>query len=185
MPRFFPEQWDDEAKKWIEEDVEDQPSMFDAVKYFREDVFLIQEDPINGLVTAAIEWKDPVEAAQWVNELVVRINREMRGRALQEAERNLAYLRSELDKTVLVDLQQAIFRLIENEMKTVMLARGREEYAFKVVDAGIVPTERVRPRRTLIVVTATVLGGFVAILIAILRDNIRRQLRTRSVDRTS
>lgn len=180
MKLFYADEWDEEAQEWIPERVEDQPSMFDAVKYFREDVFVVQEDPTTGLVTAAIEWVDPNQAAQWVNELVVRINRELRQRALQEAEHNLAYLQSELQGAAVLELQQAIFRLIENEMKTVMLAKGREEYAFKVIDPGVVPTEKSRPRRTLIVITATVIGGFLAVLIAFLRDSIRRQLRART-----
>lgn len=177
---FFPDKWDPAANKWKGDTPEDHPTMFDAIKYFRDNVFSVQEDATDGLVTVAIEWRDPEIAASWVNELVRRINDESRQRALSEAQQNLGYLRDQLKQATVVELQRAISQLIENEMNTEMLAKVREEYAFKVVDPGMVPTQRSRPHRTLIVVVSTMLGGLAAVFVAFLRHSIRAQLRARS-----
>jgi uncharacterized protein involved in exopolysaccharide biosynthesis len=180
MKVFFANEWDPATEGWRNPDR--QPTMFNTVKYFRENVFIVQEDLTTGLVTIAVEWYDPNLAAAWVNDLVMRINEETRQRALREAQQNLRYLRAQLEAASVVELRRAISQLIENEMNTEMLAEAREEYAFKVVDPGMVPTQRVRPHRTLIVVASTVLGGLLAIFIALLRHSIRRQLRARLAD---
>jgi uncharacterized protein involved in exopolysaccharide biosynthesis len=176
---FFEDKWDPVEKRWLASSPEDEPTMFEAIKYFHESVFSVQEDPTDGLVTLAVEWKDPKTAAAWVNELVDRINIEARQRALTEAEQNLKYLRDQLAQASVVELRRAVSQLIENELNNEMLARVRKEYAFRVVDPGMIPTERARPHRTLIVVVSTVLGGLFAVFVALLRHSIRVQLRLR------
>lgn len=179
MSVIFEDDWDAAKGRWKSDDPEEQPKLSDAVKYFRESIFSVTEDPTMGLVTIAIEWRNPDTAAQWVNELVVRINRTTRERALQESKKNLAYLRAELDRASTVELQRVIASLIENEMNTEMLAQAREDYAFTVIDPGVPPSERARPRRVLIVLTTTMLGGVLAVLIAFIRHNVRQELQSR------
>lgn len=177
MPLFFEDSWNAETGEWIAENPEEIPQMYDAVKYFRDNVFSVKEDPLSGLVTIAIEWKDPDLSAEWVNNLVERINRETRARALNEAETNLSYLQVQLQSASVVELRTAISRIIESELKTIMIANAREQYAFSVIDPGMVPTEKVRPRRSLIVITSTFLGGILALIIALMRHTLRQQLR--------
>jgi uncharacterized protein involved in exopolysaccharide biosynthesis len=177
MKVIFADDWNEDTGKWT---TDEPPAMFDAVKLFQTEIFLVKEDPVTGLVTASVEWKDAEQAAQWVNELVARINSESQDRALTEAEDNIAYLTDQLESSTVIELQQAIFRLIESEMKTAMLARARSEYAFKVIDPGVVPTERVRPRRTLIVIVSTILGGLLAVFISFLRHGFRQHQETRA-----
>jgi uncharacterized protein involved in exopolysaccharide biosynthesis len=86
------------------------------------------------------------------------MNDRLRERALLEAETNVAYLQGELGATSVVTLQQSIGRLLESELQKLMLARGSEEFAFKVVDPAQVPLEHARPRRTLIAIIGTMLG---------------------------
>ena len=40
-----------------------------------------------------------------------------------------------------------------------MLANTQEEYAFRVLDSPVVPEEKVRPKRMLIVISGFVIGG--------------------------
>jgi uncharacterized protein involved in exopolysaccharide biosynthesis len=72
-----------------------------------------------------------------------------------------------------VTLQQSIGRLLESELQKLMLARGNEEFAFRVIDAASPPKERVRPKRALIAVVGTMLGGMLAVLIVFLSHAIR------------
>lgn len=179
MPILFSDQWDESRDSWIESDPGLQPSIFDAVKTFRENVFSVRQDLPTGLVIIAIEWTDPVLAAEWVNDIARRINAESRGRAIAETTKNLAYLDEQLQAASVVELQTAIARLIEAEIKKGMLARVREEFAFKIIDPGVVPEQRSRPHRSLIVLVSSFLGGTLAILLALLRNSIAEQMRLR------
>ena len=143
--------------------------MHDAVKFFDEDVRRVQEDKKNGVVRLAIEWTDPVLAARWANLLVERVNDRMRQRALHDAEANLAYLQRELATAQMVALQESIGRLIEGELQSLMLAKGNEEFAFRVIDPAVAPKWRSAPRRLQIVVLSIIAGGLLGCMIVFAR----------------
>ncbi len=151
------DKWDAAQRKWKSDDPAQQPDIRDAVKYFDEKVRSIGEDKKSGLVTLSVTWKDPTTSAAWANALVSRINDDLRGQALAEAERNIKYLQVEMAGTNITSLQQSTGRVLEAEMQKALLARGGAEYAFKVVDVAIPPRKAVRPQRALLVV-----GGFLA-----------------------
>ena len=94
----------------------------------------------------------------------------MRQRALKEAETNVEYLQSELESNKLVPVQQSIGRLLETELQKLMLARGSEDFSFRIVDPATPPDKRARPKRTLIVVSAVFLGGVFALLVVFARN---------------
>jgi LPS O-antigen subunit length determinant protein (WzzB/FepE family) len=72
-----------------------------------------------------------------------------------------------------------MYKLIESETKTLMLANGRKDYAFAVIDSAVAPEIRTSPRRTLMVLLGTVLGFFVGVMISLARDAwVRRRQRT-------
>ena len=109
-------------------------------------------------MTLSIEWKDPEQAAHWASELVSRTNERMRNRAISSAEKNLAYLKRQLEQNSIAEIRTAIYKLIESELKSSMLAQGDEEYAFRVLDPAVVPQEPVRPQKKVIVLLGLVLG---------------------------
>lgn len=173
LPLFFHEQWDTSNGAWLGDDPENWPEIRDAIKYFHRNVLDVSQERDTGLVTLAIEWIDPEAAAEWAEELVVRVNARLRERALKEAETNVAYLRDELSQTGVVSLQQSIGRLLENELQKLMLARGNEEFAFRVIDGAVPPKQRVRPRRSLIAVVGTMLGGMIGVFGVLLAHALR------------
>lgn len=140
-------------------------STYDAVRFFDENVRSVSQERDTGLVRLTIEWTDPDTAALWANVLVNRLNDRMRQRALQQAEANVKYLREELVNTSVVSLQQSVSSLLETELQKLMLARGNEEFAFRIIDRARPPEERSRPARTLIVVIGTFVGGALGILL--------------------
>jgi uncharacterized protein involved in exopolysaccharide biosynthesis len=144
--------------------------MRDAIRFFHENVLRVSEDRDTGHVSLSVQWKDPAVASAWANSLAARINARMRQRALKEAEANVEYLQSELESNKLVPVQQSIGRLLESELQKLMLARGSEDYSFRIVDPATPPDKRARPKRTLIVASATFLGGVLALLVAFARN---------------
>lgn len=175
LPVLLADKWDAQAGRWKGSDPEKWPDERDAVKYFENRVRRIAENKKTGLITLSIDWKDRETAAKWANLLVVRANDRMRQRAQSDAERNIKFLRQELNSTNVVTLQESISRLLEHELETLMMARGNEEYAFRVVDRAGVPKWRARPKRTLTVILATMGGGLIAVLAAFVRHSLRRR----------
>ena len=176
---LFADDWDEERQRWKFEDPEDWPDLRDAVKYFDEEVRSVDEDS-NGLVTLTIEWTDRDTAAEWANLLVKRLNDRMRQRALQEAETNVAYLQEELTDTNVVTLRQSISRLLETELQKLMLARGNEEFSFRVIDRAEPPKRRSKPNRILIVALALVFGGIISMFIVFVRHVVGVQRQNQS-----
>lgn len=119
--------------------------MWKANELFDERVRSVSTDKKTGLVTLAIEWKDPVQAADWANELVRRVNRQRQLEAIEEAENSIRYLKEQLGRTNSVEVQQAIYRLIETQTKSIMVAKARKDYAFKIIDPAVPPEKRPNP----------------------------------------
>jgi uncharacterized protein involved in exopolysaccharide biosynthesis len=150
------------------------PDIRDALRIF-ETVRTVSDDKKTGLVTLSVRWKDADTAALWANELARRVNARLRAEALAEAERNVTYLQKEIAATSVVSLQQSMGRVLEGEMQKLMLARGNEEFAFKVIDKATPPKLRDAPKRALIAIVATLAGGFLAILAVFLRQAWRNR----------
>jgi uncharacterized protein involved in exopolysaccharide biosynthesis len=129
-----------------------------GVRKFREGVIQIREDSRQGVIIVAVDWNDPVVAARWANGFVALANETLRSRALQESATNIAYLKDQVAHTDVVELRRALSDLIENETKTQMLANGRKEYAFTVVDPAVPPELKIRPHRAVIVLFGLALG---------------------------
>ena len=163
LPVLFADEWSMENKTWKSQNSEEIPTFWDAYELFS-DVLNVSEDKKTGLITLAIEWHDPELTEKWANELSNRINSHLRELAKSEAERNLAYLEEQLKQTQVIEIKQSLFALIESQTRNAMLANAKEEYAFDIIDPAVVPEQRIRPRRTLVVLASGMLGGFLGLL---------------------
>jgi len=152
-----------------------RPTLWRAVQRFAKGVVSIREDPRRGITTLSVEWTDPATAAGWANGLVALANELIRTRALADARRNIVYLNAQAERMTDVDLRHVIFNLIENETKTEMLANGRPDYAFRVVDPAVTPEIRAAPHRTLLLITGFVLGVVLGALLILAWDWVHRQ----------
>lgn len=149
------------------------PTMWLAVKAFREGVMSIKEDKRTGLTTLAVDWKDPEVAAQWANGFVALANERNRARAIDEANRNIKFLNEQIEKTRVVEVQRSMYTLIENETKTLMLANARVEYAFTVVDPAVASERKISPHRSIYVLFGAFAGSAIGLLVAYLRHKRR------------
>ena len=170
LPVLFHEKWDDEHGRWKVDDPAKIPTLWDAVTLFNEQIRSVIENKSTGLVTLRIEWTDPHQAARWADLLVERVNAKLRERAIEQAKKSIDYLNKELEKTTVVELRQAIYRLIEVQINKIMLANARDEYAFKVIDPAVVPEKHVRPKRRQMLIIGLVLGLILGVLSAFARD---------------
>jgi LPS O-antigen subunit length determinant protein (WzzB/FepE family) len=147
--------------------------MRDAVEEFDTRVRTVTEDTRAGVVRLSMRWKDAETAALWANTFARRLNDRLRQQAAEEAERNVTYLKTEMSATSVVSLQQSMGSLLEAEMQKLLLARGNEEFAFKVIDRAVAPKRHDSPQRALVVVVAFLAGVFLAVLALVLRNAVR------------
>lgn len=172
LPVLYPNLWDPVTRKWRTSDPDKIPTLWKANRYFDKDIRTVVEDK-KGLVTLTIRWKDRRQAAQWANDLVKLTNSYLRNKAIQEAERNIAYLNEEANKTNVVDVKRAIYSLLETEINKSMVARGREEYALKVLDPAFVPEKPSSAGPKLLALLGFGLGCTVVVLTAFARRVFR------------
>jgi uncharacterized protein involved in exopolysaccharide biosynthesis len=138
LPVLFANNWDSGAQKWRPTDPKKIPTLWKANREFKK-IRSVLDDKKSNMVFLKITWKDPQQAAKWANDLVKIANSYLRDKAIQEAERNISYLNEQAAKASMLEAQKSIYSLLETEINKEMLARGREEYALKVVDPAFVP----------------------------------------------
>jgi uncharacterized protein involved in exopolysaccharide biosynthesis len=169
MPILFEDEWDESQKKWKETDPKEQPGQLDVFRLFNEDdVLRVNTEKKSNLVTVSIDWKDPEIATAWVSQLVAQLNQYLRQEAIARSERNLKYLNEELARTQFEEMRKTLFDLIGQEQKNAMMANAQREFAFRVIDPAVVPDKKIKPKRAIIVLLATVLAGFIATFAAII-----------------
>ena len=145
------------------------PSSQEAYEEFRERLFVSQSTD-SSFVSIAIEYYSPKIAKQWVDWLVEDINTTIMLREVSEAEQAIAYLNEQVASTSLADLKNVFFRLIEEQTKTVVLAKVSPEYMFRTVDPAVAPELKAKPNRAIIVLLAAMLAGMVSVAIVLLRN---------------
>ncbi|ERS11282.1 lipopolysaccharide biosynthesis protein [Marinobacter sp. EN3] len=179
IPLMATQAWDVENEKWVinreaynpdtgewlaDDDGESlKPTNWDMVKTFRENHLSVSTDKETGMVTVNVKSLSPNAAKDWAEKLVQDINEHMREQDVKEAEARIEYLEGKLSETNIAGMQQVFYQLIESETRTVMLANAQDEYVFKTVDPAVVPQEKSEPKRALIAIVATMLGGMLGV----------------------
>ncbi|NJD31288.1 MAG: hypothetical protein FIB04_05315 [Gammaproteobacteria bacterium] len=176
LPVLFYRKWDAKNGRWNVENPEDVPTIADGVELFDKGIRSVQEDRRTGLVTMSILWRDRELAARWANLMVERVNRDLRARAIAESEASIEYLNSEVAKTGVVELRQSLYRLVENQVKTIMFAKVRSQYAFKVIDPAYVPDadKYVRPKRLAMILIGALAGLVGGLVLVALRLRLKK-----------
>lgn len=151
------------------------PTAQEAFEVFNKEVLSISQDKESGLYTVSVKHYSPYIAQQWVNWLIEDINKVMRERTIAETSQNLAYLNTQLQKTAVTDMQSTFYKLIEEQTKSLMLAEVQEEFIFKVVDPAVVPELKVGPKRALICILGTLLGGMLGVAIVLMCSVLRKE----------
>ncbi|AUM13754.1 Wzz/FepE/Etk N-terminal domain-containing protein [Ketobacter alkanivorans] len=142
-----------------------EPSDWDAYKIFITDSLNVSEDMETGLITIRVSSYDPELAKTWTHNIIRDLNLKIREEKKAEAEKSITYLKKSIEQTPLVDMQSVFYRLIENQMQTIVLANIKDEFAFTTLDPPVVPQEKSRPNRTLIVISGLLFGFVIGLLI--------------------
>ncbi|QBJ61958.1 Wzz/FepE/Etk N-terminal domain-containing protein [Pseudoalteromonas sp. DL-6] len=160
-----------DQNKWIREaelPFKPEPSVQEAYKKIKK-VVSANINKETGMVTIAIEHVSPYVAQQWVNWLIQDINATMKQRDVLEANKSTTFLTQQLEQTKIADIRTVLYKLVEEQTKTIMFANVRDEYVFKTIDPAIVPEQKFKPKRALICVLGVLLGGMFSVMIVLIR----------------
>ena len=145
-----------------------EPSGWQLFKKFS-GMFSVSEDKKTGMVSISVEYFSPELAKEWVDRLVIGINQHMQSRKLEKVNINIQYLEAQIQKTSIAEMREVFYTIIEEQIKSKMLAEASPEYAFVTVSPAMVPEEKSQPKRALICILGTLLGGMLATLIVLVR----------------
>lgn len=150
------------------------PSLQEAYLEFR-NILIVSQDNKTGFVTVAIDHYSPSIAKLWVDWLIDDLNSSVMRREVDEAEQAIKYLNEQIARTSLAELHNVFFNLIEEQTKTVMLAKVTDEYLLKTLDPAVAPELKFKPKRSRIVILSMLLGSFLAVTIVLVSSSSRRK----------
>jgi uncharacterized protein involved in exopolysaccharide biosynthesis len=165
------ELYDQVNSKWIREvsaPKKTEPSSWEAYKEFSKSLS-VSQDKTTSMVTIEIEYFSPTMAQQWLTWLISDINDFMRDQDQKEAQDSIDYLTNQLENIQVTTMETVFYQLIEEQTKNMMLTKVKAEYVLKTIDPPQVPDEKAGPKRALIVVLGTMLGGMLSVLIVLIR----------------
>jgi len=169
--------YDTETKTWsVENNTTGEvgpPSSWELFKSFSGRL-AVSEDKKSGLVSVSIEYYSPLIAKQWVDLYVESINRFMQQRQVTKVSRNIEYLQEQIGKTSIAEMQEVFYSIIEEQTKNKMLAEASPDYAFVAVGPSMVPEEKSQPKRALICILGTLLGGMLSVLLVLVTHYARK-----------
>ena len=163
-PILFPNLWDEKISNWKQK----SPSDLQAYKALSQMIIIKKKE--DGLITYSVESESPSLSANLANNIIFSINNYIRLQAIEEAEKSILFLKEEINSTKKAATHATIYNIIASHTQSKTLANVRQEYAFKVIDAGVVPESWIRPIRFQIQVLGLISGIILGILFAFYRN---------------
>ena len=159
--------YDSESGDWLTEDSNGNivpPTSWQLFKTFS-GMLSVSEDKKSGLVSVSIEYYSPQIAKEWLDMYVSAINEHMQSRQVAKVSNNIDYLKAQIDKTSIAEMREVFYTIIEEQTKNKMVAEASPDYAFVAVSPSMVPEEKSQPKRALICIFGTLLGGMLSVLL--------------------
>lgn len=163
---LFSEYWDNSNQNWTYENGK-PPTQEMAFNAFSQ-VMDLKKESRTGLIRLSMYWVDPEVCSAWANDIVEMLNDEMKTKAQDNSRKRIGYLKEELAKTKNNEMQDVLYEILKSEERTSMLANVNEEFALKVIDPAVVPENRAKPNRKLVVLLGAVFGFCTSLLMVFL-----------------
>jgi LPS O-antigen subunit length determinant protein (WzzB/FepE family) len=162
--------YDTQNKQWLIENeagLVGPPSSWKLFEKFSEQL-AVSEEKKSGLVSVSMEYYSPKIAKQWLDMYVSAVNAHMQKRQVAKVTNNINYLQAQIEKTSIAEMREVFYTIIEEQTKNKMVAEASPEYAFVAVSPSMVPEEKSQPKRALICILGTLLGGMLSVLLVLI-----------------
>ncbi len=168
--------YDTETNAWLVEDDFGQqgpPNSWELYQAFSERIE-VSEDKKSGLISVSIEYYSPQIAKQWLDLYISSINKHMQERQMIKVASNIEFLEAQIEKTAITGMREVFYTIIEEQIKSKMLAEASPNYAFEAVSPSMVPAEKSQPKRALICILGVLLGGMLSVLLVLVMHYARK-----------
>ena len=166
-----------DTKEWLVEngntDELGPPDSWTLFESFSERL-TVSEDSKSDLVTVSFEYYSPQVAKQLLDKYVEAINAHMQQRQVAKVTNNINYLQAQIEKTSIAEMREVFYSIIEEQIKNKMLAEASPEYVFEAVSPSMVPERKSQPKRFLICIIGTLLGGLLSVVLVLLMHFSRK-----------
>lgn len=129
----------------------------------------VSTDSKTGFTTLSVEHYSPEVTEQWTRALIKRINRMIQARDISESEKNIEFLKQQIETTPVASMQAVFYQLLESQIKTLMLAKSTDQYIFRIISEARTPEVKSKPQRGIIVIFGGVAGFLLGVIIAVFR----------------
>lgn len=157
-----------DSNEWVRNKKPKQPSNLELYEILIKRL-QVSSDENSGITKIGFELFSPEKAQEWSSMIIQDINSYMKNRDVAEAQESINYLKQQLEKTPVTEMQKIFYQLIAEQTKKIMLANARDDYIFKIIDPPITPENKSAPKRALIVIGSTMVGIFLGVLLILLR----------------
>ncbi len=175
---FNEETYDSETKTWKREPNKNgiiKPTYLEAHQVYIGSLMSISQDKETGFILIDVEHLSPVFAKEFLELIIREADTLLREKDLEESSQALKYLKSQLANTSFAAIRESIHVLMERQLQTQMMAKISNEYILEVIEPPFVPEEKSRPHKSMIVILATIIGGFLSVWFVIARHYLFRK----------
>jgi len=172
---FDPEIYNKDDDKWVRKPKKNQqakPSYLEAYSTYLQQVSISQEK-VTGFITISVEHISPIFAKEFLDLIISETNELLRNQDLRESTDAIEFLVSEIPKSSLISMKDAINQLVLSKLEMQMMAKISSEYVLKIIEPPFVPEKKSQPKRSLIVILGTLLGGMFASLWVLIRHYVQ------------
>lgn len=166
---YDPEIYDADSGQWVRTPPPGktvEPSAWEAHPQFltriKTQVFLKKD-----MLRLSVDHYSPYVAKTLADILLEEINVKFRERTKQEAQDSIAYLREVIATTKIAQVKSVFYGLLEEQIKNDMLAEVRKEFAFETLTPAVIAEDKEYPKRGLICILGTLLGGALSLVLAL------------------
>lgn len=185
------------ARRFDLQKVYDKKHMVDTLKELGEESTILAGK--DGVIVVAVDDEDPQRAAALANAYIEELNKLMQTFALTEASLRRQFFETQLkpakdkltdaeialDRTPNTSLQymdalrnlkyrETVFEILVKQFEMAKLDEAKDAPLIQVLDKATVPEKKSKPKRSLIVVLATLAAFFIAVIWVFIREITRR-----------
>lgn len=133
-----------------------------------------------GTLTISFESFSATGATQIIDYYLDEAKNHLQDDALKRAQRNKKFLENQIAITTDALARDRLFVLLGQEIEKEMMARNREEFAFRIIDSPRVPDRKAGPKRLLIALAAAIGALLASSWVAIARSRTHQHRRQSS-----
>jgi len=133
------------------------PGDWDAIRAAKISYKVVM-DRKSGAVTISFQTRSAERAATILKYYLEEGKSRLQEEALDRAMQNKKFIQEQIGKTVDALTRDRLFSLYGQEVEREMMARNREQFGFKVIDAPRVPDRKIKPKRAFNAIFATMLS---------------------------